>query len=158
MAAVAVGVFAMANGAFAAAPEVSVTVSAAVTQKCVVASAGVLDITIDPAATGAQTFTTITQPSAQCTKTKASANAAITATSSNAGSSASGTLVGNLVAAGATNIPYTFTFNPTVVGNGFGSAADVDFSISGSIAEADAQVAEYNLAGYTDTVTLTLAY
>jgi hypothetical protein len=42
------------------------------------------------------------------------------------------------------------------VGNGFGAAADVDFNIGGTIAKADAEVAEYG--NYTDTVTLTLTY
>lgn len=149
MAAVAVGVLVMANGAFAAAPlDVQVDVTANVTQKCDVAANGTLDITIDPAASAVQNFTAV-QPQAKCTKTKGVTTAAVTATSLN-----SFKLVGT---AGEAAIPYTFTKNATVVGNGFGSgASDVDFNIGGSIAAVDANAADYG--SYTDTVTLTLAY
>lgn len=148
MAAVALMVIAMAGGAYAAAPlDVSVDVTAVVTQKCVVTSNGLLDITIDPAlAAPTQAFTAI-QPSAQCTKTKGVTTASVAATSANGFT---------LVGAGLTPIPYALTYNPAVVGNGFGAAADVDFNIGGTVAQAAAYVAEYG--SYTDTVTLTLTY
>lgn len=139
---------AMAGGAYAAPPlDVQVNVNATVTQKCVVATPGALDIVIDPTVSGNQAFIA-TQPSAKCTKTKGAATAAVSATSLNTFN-----LAGT---AGEADIPYTFTFNPTVVGNGFGAGADVDFGIGGYVAEADANVAEYG--SYTDTITMTLAY
>ena len=138
----------MAGFAVAAPPlDVTVGVTAAVTQKCVVASPGALTITIDPASAAATQAFTPTQPSAKCTKTKGSATAAVAAVSANGGV---------LKGAGLTDIPYTFTNNATVVGNGFGAAGDVAFNIGGSVAQADAQAAEYG--SYTDTVTLTLTY
>lgn len=144
---VAVGVLALAGGAFAAPPlDVPVNVTAAVTQKCIVASPGTLDITIDPDLAGPQAFTAV-DPVAQCTKTKGAATAAVTAASTNGFT---------LVGAGLTSIPYAFTFNNAVVGNGFGAGAPVAFGIGGSVAAADANVAEFG--AYTDTVTLTLAY
>jgi hypothetical protein len=138
----------MAGSSFAAAPlDVQVDVNAAVTQKCVVTSNGTLDITIDPASAAATQAFTAVEPSAKCTKTKASTTAAVAATSLNSF---------KLKGAGLTDIPYTFTYNSTVTGNGFGSAADVDFGIGGTVAQADALVAEYG--SYTDTVTMTLTY
>jgi hypothetical protein len=153
----AVGIMVMTGSAFAAPPlDVPVNVTAAVTQKCVVNSPGALDITIDPASAAATQAFTATQPDAQCTKTKGAATAAITATSANAGSDSTGTLIGSLVSGAGNPIPYTFTFSPAVVGNGFGAGAPVAFGIGGSVALADASVAEYG--SYTDTVTLTLTY
>ena len=149
MAAVAVIVIAMAGGAYAAPPlDVTVGVSATVTQKCVVATPGTLDITIDPAPAGVQNFTAVQQPSAKCTKTKGVTTASVSAVSANGY-----TLVGVV---GLTPIPYTFTYNATVVGNGFGAGADVDFNIGGSVTAANANAAESG--SYTDTVTLTLTY
>jgi len=140
----------MAGSSFAAPPlDVQVDVTAAVTQKCEVASNGTLDIIIDPASAAATQAFTAVQPSAKCTKTKAATTAAVAATSLNSF---------KLKGAGLTDIPYTFTYNATVVGKGFGGGAgtDVDFGIGGTIAQADAFVAEYG--SYTDTVTMTLTY
>jgi spore coat protein U-like protein len=142
-------VIAMVGGAYAAPPlDVQVDVTGSVTQKCVVTSNGALTITIDPASASATQAFTATQPQAKCTKTKGTATAAVSATSTN-----SFALKGT---AGEADIPYTFTYNHTVVGNGFGSGADVNFNIAGSVAQGDAQTAEYG--SYTDTVTLTLTY
>lgn len=147
IAVVAVGVIALAGGAFAAPPlDVPVDVTAAVTQKCVVTSNGTLDITIDPELAGPQAFTAV-QPQAKCTKTQGASTASVVAVSTNGFT---------LVGAGLTPIPYSFTFNNTVVGNGFGAAADVAFNIGGSVAAADANVAEFG--SFTDTVTMTLTY
>jgi len=157
VAAVEMMVMALAGGVFAAPPlDVQVGVNAAVTNKCAVTSPGALNITIDPELTVDQPFTPL-EPVAHCTKTKGGMDASITAESTNAGTTSNtGTLVGSLDSGAGNPIPYTFTFNPTVVGNGFGAGAPVAFGIGGSVASGDAQVAEYG--SYTDTVTLTLAY
>lgn len=140
----AIMVIVMAGWAMAA--SVPVDVSAAVSQKCVVASNGSLDIIIDPSLGVDQNFTAV-QPVAKCTKTGGATTAAVTATSANGFT---------LVGAGLTPIPYTFTKNATVVGNGFGTGANVAFGIGGSVGVAAANAAEYG--SYTDTVTLTLTY
>ncbi len=160
VAAAIVMVMAMAGGVFAAAAP-TVTVSASVTPVCVSSANGAMSITINPSTVGAGGYTfsadgTVTQPQVKCT---ASGGAAIfTITASNAeGTDTTGSLAGALKSAGHANIPYTLTFTPSVVGNGF-AGADVGININGTITQAAAQAAEYAAAGYTEVVTLTFNY
>jgi spore coat protein U-like protein len=145
----------MAGGAFAAILNPKIDVTATVQSKCTWIADGALTIAIDPAAAGVQTMTP-TQPQVKCSKNKA---LAVSAASSGSGlTDATGSLGGTLKQAGYTDIPYTFTYAIAPVGNGFGGAADVNFSIAGSVAQAAAQAAEYSATNYTDTVTLTVTY
>lgn len=137
------------------APSPLVNVTATVQAKCTWFADGALTIAIDPSIAGAQAMTP-TQPSVKCTNGRA---LAVSAKSTNSGNTdATGSVVGSLTHAGLTAIPYTFTFTAAPSGNGFGSGADVNFSIAGSVAQTDAQAAQYSTTNYTDTVTLTVAY
>ncbi len=132
-----------------------VSVAATVSAKCTYMNPGALTINIDPTLSGAQNMT-VTQPQVKCTNKRTVAISAASAGSSS--TSTTGTLTGSLTQTGVSSIPYTFTFAPTPVGNGFGSGADLAINIAGSVLEADAQAAQYADGSYTDTVTLTVTY
>ncbi len=154
---VVLGIF-MAGSAMAVdlVPAPVVNVTATVQSKCTWYAHGALTIAIDPSASGAQTMTP-TQPQVKCTKNK---TVAITAVSTGkGGAGVASPLTGALLKqAGRADIPYTFTFTSAPVGNGFGAGTDLAINIAGSVAEVDAQAAEYSDNPYTDTVTLTIAY
>lgn len=155
---VALGIF-MAGSAMAAdlVPAPVVNVTATVQSKCTWYAHGALGFTIDPSASGVQSQTSVTQPQVKCTKNK---TVAITAVSTGkGGAGVASPLTGALLKqAGRADIPYTFTFASAPVGNGFGAGADLAINIAGSVAEVDAQAAEFAAGSYTDTVTLTIAY
>lgn len=154
-AAVAVIGIAISGSAMAGIVNPLVNVTATVLANCTYIAPGALTIIIDPALSGPQNMTA-TQPQVKCTKNR---TVAISAASLGSGSnSATGTLVGLLKQVGFTDIPYTFTFASSCVGNGFGSVADLAINIAGSVSETDAQAAAYAAGSYTDTVTLTVTY
>lgn len=154
-------VFAMVGGVYAGTAggdNPIVDVSATVSERCTMTSHGSLTIAIDPSVSGDQNFTPV-QPSVKCTKSKSGTTATVTATSTNStNASATGSVVGTLKNGDTTDIDYTFTFDPSVTGNGFGTGSDVNFNIGGYVAQTDAQAAEYSTVTYTDTITLTLVY
>ncbi len=150
----------MVGGAYAqAAP--TVDVSASVTPVCVSSANGAMSITINPSTVGAGGYTfspdgTVIQPKVKCTASGSTAMFTITATNAE-GTNATGSLNGLLKNGTHPSIPYTFTFTPSVAGNGF-AGADVGININGTITQAAAQAAEYSATGYTETVTLTFNY
>jgi hypothetical protein len=149
------------GGAYAAPAAPTVNVSALVTPACVSSANGAMSITIDPstAPAGGYTFSadgTVIQPQVKCTASGSTAMFTITATNAE-GTNATGSLNGLLKNGTHPSIPYTLTFTPSVVGNGF-LGADVGINIDGTITQLAAQAAEYSATGYTEIVTLTFNY
>jgi spore coat protein U-like protein len=145
-----------AAGAFAAIITPTVTVTATVQSQCGQAVNGVMAFDINPAS-GSDILAAVTTPATvKCTNGRL---VTVSAASSNAGSnSATGTLVGSLVN-GGNSIPYTFTFNNGLTGQGFGGGKDVSVNINGTVLATDAAQAVYLTSGnYSDTVTLTITY
>ena len=145
------------GSAFAATlvPAPTVSVNGTVQAQCGSAVNGVLDINIDPSATGVQPMTITSPATVKCSNNRAFT---VSAASSGSGlSSASGTLTGTMKN-GANAINYTLVFNNNLTGLGFGAGKDVAILVSGSVAQADAENAVYVVGNYTDTVTLTITY
>ncbi len=160
VAAAIVMVMAVAGGVFAAAAP-TVDVSASVTPACVSSGNGAMSITINPSTVGGSGYTfqadgTVTQPQVKCTKSGTTAMFTITAGNAE-GTNNTGSLPGLLKNGTHPSIPYILTFNPSVVGNGF-AGADVNININGTITQAAAQAAEYDVNPYSETVTLTFNY
>jgi hypothetical protein len=151
----------MVSGAFAAAAP-TVDVQATVERACVSSGNGAMSVTINPATVGAGGYTfsadgSVTQPQVKCTKSTTAVYTITASNTENAGGDGDGSMTGLLKSAGHASIPYTITWNKDVAGNGF-LGADVTIGIDGTIAQADAQAAEYAAAAYQETVTLTFNY
>jgi len=146
------------GGVFAATlvPAPTVSVNGTVQSQCGSAVNGVLNISIDPSAAGAQPMTIATPATVKCSNNRA---VTVSATSGGSGlSNGTGSLSGTMKN-GANAINYTMTFNNNITGQGFGAGKDVAIIVSGLVAQVDAQNAVYLAAGtYTDTVTLTITY
>jgi len=137
-------------------PAPTVSVSGTVQSQCGQAVNGVMSISIDPSAAGAQPLTITTNATVKCSNLRA---VTVSAASGGSGlSSGSGSLTGTMKN-GANAINYTLNFNNNLTGQGFGAGKDVAIIISGHVAQTDAENAAYPAAGaYTDTVTLTITY
>lgn len=158
VATVMVFVIAMAGGAFAGAVAGPIVpVNATVSEKCIVSTNGSINVALDPSLAGAAQTWTVIQPQAKCTKTPGVTTAAVSVTG-NGPADSTGNFVSFLHQGGYADIPYTFTYNQKVAGNGFGSGADVNFGISASITDSAVAAATYSTTPYTDTVTMTLTY
>lgn len=147
----------MAGSSFGAVlvPAPTVSVNGTVQAQCGAAVNGVLNISIDPSAVGAQPMTITTPATVKCSNARA---VTVSAASTGSGlSSATGTLTGTMIN-GANAINYTLVFNNNLTGQGFGAGKDVSILVSGSVAQAAAENAVYLVGSYTDTVTLTITY
>lgn len=147
----------LAGQAFAAVlvPAPTVSVNGTVQAQCGSVVNGVLDISIDPSAIGAQPMNITTPATVKCSNNRA---VTVSAASTGSGaSSATGSLTGAMIN-GANTINYTLVFNNNLTGQGFGAGKDVAILVGGSVAQADAENAVYIAGGYTDTVTLTITY
>ena len=137
------------------APSPTVSVNGTVQAQCGQAVDGVMAISIDPSATGAQAITITTNATVKCSNQRA---VTISAASAGSGvSSGTGSLTG-MMKNGGNSINYTLNFNNNITGQGFGGGKDVAILVSGSVAQADAENAVYIVGSYTDTVTLTITY
>ncbi len=157
LATVPISLLALINSAIAATlvPAPTVSVAGTVLAQCGLAVDGIMDITIDPSAVGAQPMNITTPATVRCSN-----NRAITVSAASAGSglsSGTGTLTGTMIN-GANTINYTLAFNNNLTGQGFGAGTDMLILVSGSVAQADAENAVYLVGSYTDTVTLTITY
>ncbi len=127
-------------------------VSGTVTNACVVSqSAGALTFTIDPSVVGS---TTAAIPQDLLIKCTMAAPVNITATSACGG--AAPVLDSSYPACGGSTIPYTFTFLPGAVGQGFGAGKDIALGIGGTVTSAN--YANAPVGSYGDLQTITVSY
>ncbi len=164
VAAIALVVIAMAGNSYAGnVTNNTISLSAAVTGKCAPIVPGSLTIVIDPAAgtaTSSGTDTTV-----QCSKNMPTSLVTVNGIGKSDGTTGSGTAntsglySGFLVAGSGKAIGYTLAFNNSFTGNGFGANTPTTLINASSAFTVDPTTANLaEVATYTDTITVTVAY